>query len=290
MSKDKKNLLNITPMEHYEAPKVPTLEDVYKNPEPLKKLPARWAKNAVVVASVGALGMTTLSGCFSRPLDDWRDFPHHGGAGSAAYFVYPTEQEVYEDEYCSGYGLGYNGYEEFDLVVRIHHGGSGTANYVVHLTEQEALGIIRKQLEAVGLTFCDTPPDYAAFEGDAWMPNIELDLFDAENNVAISRISWEDNHRQFIHRITREVEEGFARQTDITVGVFETPGFFPQTLDAMGDWFENDDGEWEYAPPDEPTDEEKAEAKAEARPILEANLNQQIQEFINLLRAEGIIQ
>ncbi|MCL2854453.1 MAG: hypothetical protein FWE21_02415 [Defluviitaleaceae bacterium] len=288
MDEIKKGLLNIKPMEQYEAPKVPSLEEIYKNPEPLKKLPVRWAKNAAVAASMGILGMTTLAACDTYDYYPW-DKPHHGGAASAVYFVYPTEQEVSDSPNYNQYGLGYNGYEEFDLMVRVHHGGSGGAGYVVYLTEQEALGIIRRQLEAAGLSFGDTPPNYTAFEDDDWMPRVGLDLFDYENNVAISHLNFDDNNRPFIHNITGEVRESFGRQTDINVGVFYTPAFFPQEWDAMGDWVE-EDGEWTHIPPTGPTDEEKAEVKAEARPILEARLNEQIQAFITLLRNQGIIQ
>jgi len=289
MNENKKELPDVKPMEEYHAPKIPSLDEVYKNPKSLKELPARWAKNAAVTAfsaAIGVLGMGALAAC--TPDDPW-DGPHHGGAGSAGYFVRPTEQEVS----CNQYGMGYNGYEEFDLVFRIHHGGSGGAGYVVYLTEQEALGIIRRQLEVAGLCFGDIPPGYTAFENDGWMPVIGLNLFDATNNVAISKLSFEDNNQAFIHRVTPGVKESFARQTDITVGVFEAPVFHPPWdagWDAMGDWIEDEDGEWVFVPPVEPTDEQIADLKAEARPILEEQLNEQIQAFIALLRAEGIVE
>jgi len=294
MDEKREKLINIAPMRHYEPPKVPTLDEIRKDSAPLKKLPKRWAKNAAIAAGISLLGLTALSGCD-------REHPHHGGAAAAMYFVYYTEQEVidqvdgnsYTENGMYGAGTGYaayNGYEEFDMIVRIHHGGSGSAGYVVHLTEQEVLGIIRRQLEAAGLDFSATPPLYTAFDDDSWMPHIGLNLFDAANNVAVSHISFEDNNRQFIHNVTSAVRESFAEQTDIHVGVFETPAHFVRDWDAMGEWYEDENGEWTHIPAIEPTEEEKAEVKAEVRPILEERVNEQVREFIAFLRGLGIVQ
>lgn len=311
MDKNKTKLINIVPMRHYEPPNVPTLDEMRKDSAPLQKLPKRWTKSAAVAATIGVLGLTALSGCdvgrphhggaatatyIVRPTEQEviDDVIHHGGAGSAIYFVLPTEQEVVNGLGSNGmYGAGYaayGNYQEFDMIVRIHHGGSGGASYVVHLTEQEVLGIIRRQLEAAGLEFGATPPPYTAFDDDGWMPHIGLVLFDAARNTAVSHISFEDNHRQFIHNVTNAARESFAEQTDIRVGVFETPAFFVRDWDAMGDWYEDENGEWTHIPATEPTAEEKAEVKAEARPILEERVNEQIQDFIAFLRELGVVR
>jgi len=254
-----KNLSDIKPMESYEAPKVPTLAQIYKNPEPLKKLPKRWVKNAAVVAGVGILGLSTLAGCLSR-----------------APVYYPADGAFCM---CSEYG----GYQEFDLEIRLHWGGANLANYIVHLTEQEAFRIIRTQLEAVGVRLCDTPPDYTittnpdefALRWGHEPIDVELDLFDAHNRVAVVR--------QRGHYRSDELVAAFAQLTDINVGVIWIPS---HNLNWRG-WVQDDDGEWvEF----EPTAEQEAEAKAAARPILEGSLNSQIQAFIALLRAEGVVE
>ena len=278
---DNKNLPIVKPMENYEAPKVASLDEIYKNPEPLKKLPKRWAKNAAVVACVGILGMSTLAGCIfgSSPA---RQQHHRGGERTNGY----------EYNITNGYGIGYNGYEEFDLVIRIHGGGGGFASYVVHMTEQEALGIIRRQLEAAGLRFSNTPPNYIAFEDDSWMPSVGLDLFDARNNVAISHLNLNESDIPFGpwgSDAAQSFREAFESQTDITVGVFYT-SVVHTGWDAMGDWIEDEEGEWVHVPARQPTARQRAEAKAEARPILEERLNDQIQEFIDFLRSERIIR
>ena len=288
---ENKTLLSVEPMESYEAPKVPTLDEVYKNPTPLKKLPKRWAKNAAVVACVGILGISTLSGCFSPTSTPGRDDTERS---RGFLFSRNDNRNGYYTGY-DGYGQyvpGYSGYEEFDLIIRLHGGGGGWASYVVHITEQEALSIIRTQLEAVGLRFNDTPPNYTVFGGDSWNPTIGLDLFDARNNVAVSHLTWDESNIPFGWRGSQgaaEVALEFANTTDINVGAFYTPGFFLD-WDAMGDWVENRDGTWRHIPAREPTERQRANAKAEARPVLEERITAQVEQFISLLRAEGIIE
>jgi len=281
---ENKNLPPLTPMESYQAPKVPTLEEVYKNPEPLKKLPGRWAKNAAVVTCVGILGVSTLAGCLPSPPVGGQQYGNGNG-----------ETETTgggENGNGNGYGSGYNGYEQFDLVIRLHGGGAGGVGYVVHLTEQEALGIIRAQLEAAGLRFGATPPGYIAFDDDTWLPRIGLDLYDSANNVAVAHLSWENSNVPFSwwgREGAEQVAQAFAEQTDMPVGVFYTPGFFPG-WDAMGDWFEDEDGEWVHIPPEDPTEEQREQALTEARPLLEERVAEQVEEFINFLREQGIVQ
>jgi len=300
--KNKQNdLLHITPVENYKAPKIPTLKDTQINPTMLKTLPLRWQKNAAVVACVGLTGAVTLSGClFSPP----HDRPHHGGGPVAPYYViHPTEQEtthiipVQIEQQAEQIEQQYEQMTEEELNLRLHTGGSGMGPYyVVHLTEQEALGIIRAQLEAAGLNFSDSPPEYTAteFEGfqfwGAESGYFGLDLFDEDKGVAVSHITWEENNMHFFshggHRLAQEVSGAFAEQVnDISVGVFFNPG---KSLGMAEDWWGWDDENWtewweeEYEAP-------TAERKAEARVALVENLTAQVQEFIDLLKTEGII-
>jgi hypothetical protein len=52
--------LKLTPVSNYDAPKIPTLAD--DNSAALKKLPARWQKNAKVIACIGLMGTLSLGG------------------------------------------------------------------------------------------------------------------------------------------------------------------------------------------------------------------------------------
>ena len=244
--------IHIKPMENYEAPKLPMLDEVNENSFPLKKLPKRWAKNAAIMLGIGVLGLGTLSGC-----DVINSIT---GDGTAV---------VNRGEPFAEYG-------EFELIVRLHGGGGGWSSYVVYLTEQEILNTIRRRLEAVGLRFNYEPPVYTVF-GDIGIPPIGLHLFDEMKNVAISYVSFDDNNRQFVHRIDHMVADRFAEQTDIKVGVISQSHFFIRS----GGHFLN------RTPP--LTEQERETAKIEARPELEEQLNEQIDNFITVLSEAGII-
>jgi hypothetical protein len=222
-----------------------------KKPALLKKLPSRWKTNAKIVACISLAGALSLSG-LAAPF-------------AKNNFAYAVEQNA------SG---------EFDLVVRIHSGGSGSMSYVVHLTEQEAANIIRTQLEAAGLTFGAVPPNLAVKYGDrdSYLPSFGINLYDSENRVAISQVSWADNHIGFFShggsRLAEEVAERFAAQaSDITFGVFYNPSKYF----------------WAGRTYDYEASEPSAEEVAESRPFLESELNAQIAEFVLFLQAEGIL-
>jgi len=81
---NKADLLTLMPLENYEAPALPRLDDA--KPELLQQVPSRW-KNKAMIAAVGLslLSAVPLSGCSL----------HHGGAGaSPMYVVHLTEQEA----------------------------------------------------------------------------------------------------------------------------------------------------------------------------------------------------
>jgi len=253
------DLQALSPMQEYEAPKLPTLAE---KPQ-LKKLPARWQKNAAVVACVGVVGTMTLASCAGRPYD----WPHNGGGPVAPYYVTrPTEQETAPFTTMAP--------EETELDITVHHGGSGgTPFYVARLTEQEAMGIIRSQLEAAGLRFGDTPPEINVV--DSW-DEVTLDLYNAEHGVGIIFDNSEDSHRrrvQWGHRQTKVIEE------DMPVGVFYGPW---QGLEGRPEW-DHVWVDWESSPPTE-------ESKLEAVPVLRANLTEQVQTFIEFLQSEGILE
>jgi len=247
------NELRINPVESYNAPKIPTFSD--DNSAMLKKLPSRWQKNAKVLALVGLAGAMTLTNFAAAPFAQAQ-----------------PEQNTAE----SGIVASYSGYSDSDLVFRLTHGGAGFAFYVVHFTEQEALNIIKAQLEAAGLNFGATVPEYT-FDwggfGGSNFPTIGIDLFDEERNVAITHINLD--MQDLLWRWNISVAENLSAQNqDITFGVFRTPNWTSR-FHVRGQ---------------PPTDEQIAEEKMTARPILKANLTSQVQRFINLLLAEGILQ
>jgi len=255
MKTKKEHSLKITPVENYEKPPLPTLEETRDNPKILKELPSRWKRNKKIIACIGLAGALTLSTCIGLSNND----------NNGVYFINPDREAQYR---------------EFDLLVRLHTGGGGSTSYVVHLTEQEALNIILTHLEAAGLNFGDTPPGYFVDFG-GWISNpIGIDLFDEQNGVAISRLSWENSNIPFTgfeRTFANNVSSIFESMTNnITVGVFYSPSHHFPT------WTAQPDGNSVWTTP-------SAATARNARPILEANLNAQAQNFITFLQANGIL-
>ena len=292
MQNKKINESEIKPMENYVAPKLPSLSEADKNQVSLKKLPLRWAKNAAVMLGIGALGVTALSGCdytgagVDTPVgtnvnnnSDRNDrLLNRGGDGNGHYFVYNIEDEVSSIIGRNIYLEAYTGNEEFELAdTFVHSGGSGMVIYIVYLTEQEALSIIRSRLEAVGLRFIDSPPNYTIFEDDNVIPSISLNLFDAENNVAFVNFNLENSNRLAQRNLNRDEIVGFFNlQTDIIVGVFTQNSFSPR--------------EWtNLSSPRRPSDEERESIELEARRTLIRHLDDQIASFVRTLRHRGIM-
>ena len=86
MENIKNDLLQLTPMESYNTPDLPTLAK--GTPDLSKKVPSRWKSKVMVAAVAGLLGTTALAGC-----DDYQ--MHYGGAAMAPLYVaYLTEQEA----------------------------------------------------------------------------------------------------------------------------------------------------------------------------------------------------
>ena len=262
--KNNQNDFCIEPVESYDAPKIPTLAN--DKSALLKKLPSRWQKNAKVVACIGLMGALTLPSFACNNDRSIQD----------SYNVEYSEQSIH-----NGYGEQaiYNGYSEYELLFRLHGGGAGSSFYVVYFTEQEAFNLIRSQLEAAGLNFDARPPDFSIdFSGFGDTNNV--DLFDDERNVAITHITREQNNQPFFShggsRLADNVRERFTDEfDDITFGVFFTPEWFPELRVRSNRSL--------------PSARQMAAAKNEARPILEAQLAEQVQTFIDYLRTNGII-
>ena len=250
--------LSIKAVEIYNAPEILTLSG---NSQPLlKKLPKRWQKNAKVIACFGVIGTLTLSGG-----------------------IHPFSQNSTTN--LINAQASYSGYDESDLVIRLHSGGAGSSFYVVHLTEQEALGIIRARLEAAGLDFSATPPNYTIGDESpfGWWDNIGLDLFDEQKGVAIAKLSWEESNRPFSSRgrgFAALVEEEFAAQTDD----FITAAFYNPDKFLGSAWRFDDDEIVRVEPPT------IAELEEETRPLLEGELITQADLFIGFLRSVGVLE
>jgi len=287
----------LSPMEEYSTPAYPTRAT--KSSASLKKLPVRWVKSAAVVACIGAMGLSMLTGCrfllhgggaggapiyVAYPTEVEAVVPvdpidlHGGGEASMPYYVaYPTEQEVVERETQE---TEY----DYDVLVHAHWGGSGAGPfYVAYLTEHEALGVIRNELLEAGIYFAPPASEYVAtFEGSTdWTDfsfSATLSLFNEDTRQGIVfPISWswaDEFHTGISHEeIERELQKYFADQFDISVTFMRNPG------ESIGDF------DWDMDAEPIFTDEEKEEA----RQNIHEQLRLQVTELLDNLRAEGIL-
>ena len=260
--------LDVSPVEEYEAPDIPTFED--NNPAMLKKLPSRWKKNAKIIACVGIIGALTLL---------------KGGGMIGWRRAYNANHHIIHN---LGYTHGsHRGFSRDRLLVRLHSGGMGSSIYMVHLTEQEAFGILRARLEAAGLNF-DAAPPWLGFDQEqivssygflSWLfrdnnAGSTIDLFDTEKGVGITYIS-RHNFGRFATMDELElaiwVERMHAeRANDIEVGIFFSIGQLvggsaPIMIPLP----------WEII---------------RSRPILVRQLINQADKFIARLQSEGILE
>jgi len=291
MSDFKKDLTVLNPVKTYDPPKLPSLIEVKNDPALLKVLPERWKSKSKVLTCIGLIGagMLSLSGCAGdgvtsgeppviiAPTPDTN--MHHGGSGGVPIYVEGSTEQ---------------GYESFiptqiiteDLVLRAHYGGSGAGPfYVVYLTEQEAMSIILSQLEEAGFRFDSEPPENFVKVQDDFslhIDNYKLDLFDEHKGVAITSVGFGSNNW-----LANHVANEFRNQDpDFSVGVFFTPGLSPDSVFGYQWDSKRDEDDWNILEPD---DDEVAQAKEKARPVLEKQLNSQIQQFLDFLIGEGTI-
>jgi len=260
-----KEHFTLSPMQNYNSPAYPSRES--KPVATLGKLPVRWAKNASIIACIGALSLGVLAACAAEqtqpaaPCDD-------GLHGIIA--TYPQGDDGYIE---SG--------REFDVEVRAHWGGSGAGPfYVAYLTEQEALGIIRNRLCQAGICFDAPVPNYTATTETDWSAEMSaaLSLFDerTRQGIVFPAPNWWNEFPFFDvspEQIERALQQDFTRRFHISATFMQNPG------ESIGDY------DWNLET--EPIFTEKE--IQEAGEILNEWLLFQIDTFLEHLRREGIL-
>jgi len=254
MSKD--NLLTMTPLADYEAPKLPTLKDA---PSLENRMPKRWQRKAVLTAATSILGLTALTGC--RTIIPERNIYcpdlHFGGAGGAPqYVVRLTEQEVID----------------------------------VILTQTNAAGIEFSEVvpprsvtaDGIYIDWEDGEPSRL------FNHKIELILINEEHGIGIvldaSLFRWDwgqNNDASCFEAATQRIQDKFLREHNIQIE------FIPrrqQWIDEFDYWY---DEEFEEGSEEQIAFEERREA---AILTLMRRLEDDIEAFITQLREEGIIQ
>ncbi|MCL2356312.1 MAG: hypothetical protein FWC70_04000 [Defluviitaleaceae bacterium] len=219
----------LSPVKNYTPPQIPTLEAAREDENLLKKLPRRWKKLSLGAAAA-FIGLASVTGCTGGGpgILSRLEVRMHGGGTAAEpfYIVYPTEDELRAQAEISV--AAYRAIlESTPLDVRTHTGGSGAGPfYIVYFTEQEAFGFIRAKLEEAGLRFGDEPPDYTI--DASWVRPFTIDLHDAQNQVGVSFIGWQENNEPFFshggNSLSRNTAAEFNRMSDqLTTGVFYNP-------------------------------------------------------------------
>ena len=202
---------DFSPMQEYSTPAYPT-----RGMNPLaksKKLPARWMKNAAIVACIGAMSLSTLVGCTN---------------GTQSPVAYDNGVE-YSQNYDS-----HNSNERYiDIEVHMHRGGfAGNPIYVAYLTEQEALGIIRDRLFQLNSNFDSPLPDYeATFEALEEFPTT-LSFFDEYSRQGIVFVNDTTGGEgigfgimySMLNAHIYELNQDFAEQFDVQVAFIRSSG------------------------------------------------------------------
>jgi hypothetical protein len=296
---------SITPLKNYNAPCIPTLEAARETPALLKKLPQRWKKNLSVAACLGFAGLVALSSCGTRT--------RHGENMPESSVASLTEDELREriEAAQEAYAAALEVLESAPLELRAHGGGSMSGPfYTVYFTEQEAFGFIRAHLEVAGFNFDATPPEdivtltihHTDEMGGVSTHHVGLELFDAQKGVAIAEIQPKRDYAE-------QVEEALAEHfNNLRSGVFYNPGEFlfngsnaerewaEKMWEEHGDesmdrwtWIESASFHPIYGKEYEAMRNEKVEELTPyARLALIANLTAQANDFINLLKSEGV--
>jgi hypothetical protein len=158
-------------------------------------------------------------------------------------------------------------YNGRDFTVRAHFGGAGGGPmYTLQFTEQEILGFIREKMAALGINMTREVPEYTAmqhidewmWDNRSWPAHIAINLFDSETNVGVALVN---------SSIVREIAHDFARQNnDITLGLFNV------RRESI-----------RHGNPDD-------EILADIFPVFYDDLTAQVNQFISVLRAQGIIE
>jgi len=277
----------LIPLKNYMPPQFPSLETAQSNPELLKRFPQRWQKFSRTAAAVACVGIMSFTAFATSSV--------HAGAPESTTTTYSMAQERLNDA---------------EIQHRAHHGGAASGPfYVVSFTEQEALRFIIAELEAAGLDFSATTPNYSVTVPNRSDPRLDsLDI-----NVNVGLVYFDIARRVGIvdgaNVSAREVAEAFVGR-GITVHVFSNPN--ESAFNGMRErydwqravWEEHGDETmdmrvWVSENSDHPLladeafnairDATIAEAKEPARQVLIDRLTRQAQSFIEQLQAEGIL-
>ena len=282
-------MLEIKPVIRYAKPRYPDAEQALKNPDLLKRLPARFAAKPIVCAALGAVLSLGLAGCQSFTEPDPSLTPAAGGQGSGTRGGNPA-------------GI--------TIPVFVHGEGMGSYGCVsvappVFLSEEEAAEVIREEASKYGLDFSgDKTLENAQIPRHNTCPmqeehtipmntaegQLKLDGYDKATGIGFEFVSagdlrnWPDPNQEIFSSVEtyyfRDAAEALAAGNP-NVAVFYDPASADYT-EFDYEWPEADDSGAGYREYTEKYDAAQREKSKE-------DLRAQVRDFLEWLKGQGVI-
>ncbi len=276
----------IKPLTRYPKPRYPDACCVLRNPDLLRRLPARFAAKPAVCAALGAILSLGLAGCGVSPAPS--AYPPPEGTPSA-----PPATPGAAPERAA-------------LAIPLFEHGSGMGSYgcvsvapPVFLSEEEALSVILDEAAGYGLDFSGgktisgaTIPLHNTFEQSdkTTRGDIALDGYDGTHGIGVEFVSrqdlaqWQDPRQN----VAASVENYYFKDAALAIAEGN------ENIAAFYDPVSADFREFNYAWPEEDDggkgyEEYAARYDAEQREKSLEDLRAQVRDFLEWLKGQGVI-
>lgn len=274
--------MNVEPLKSYREPKYPTREEVMDNPDILKLVPDRWKGNMYVKIALSALLACSLAGCSDNRGGDENNsakkalvapvFDHGSGRGSfgcvsVAPPAFLSEEEAFQviQEEARDFGITF---ETRSPVLK----GAKIPETKYHLETGSKVDEILKGRGKIDSTRSG---------------ELKLDGYDEKNKIGFEFVSKDDYDAWKIDEKVRSSVDQFdflstakllregieGKNEDSSIGVF----YNPMTILPREELISvKDEKDW-------------AKIEMKTKEMAKQNLKEQVKDFLNWLKAEGII-
>jgi hypothetical protein len=295
----KTNDINVAPVKKYTPPKYPTITSAKNDPDLLLKLPSRWEKNATVVVAASMIGVMTLTSCgILEPKVTTDGIPAPASFTSEqeitykidettiepfilmddpAPDVFTTEQDV--TEILTEIETQETTYARNFLDTSYIMPAPGGIGPAVYISEADFFTIITGMAETHGLKLEELPPNLE--DAPLNYLNTTKKLYDAEKQVGVE------------YRGRRSsIRENYISSEGIAVGTFDTSRYADEFREIWNEFLQKveeipfDENSIEYG---EQYNNAWTECDVNMQVILEEQLREQVQDFIEWLQGQGII-
>ena len=275
--------MRVQPLRWYPTPAYPTMEEARLDPELLRRLPARWRGNRVVMSALAALTALSVTACSAGEEKDAPAFTD-GAVASVSSATNSPRLPAAAPVFGHGEGTGAL--------------GCVMVAPPAFMSEQEALAIIRGEAAAAGLRLEDRPKEYTAPPrrmenelGEAYLLGtpVGLDASDEQAGVAVAFVSMTEGRQPARSSVTQYLARERAEQAaadwagtgaPYVVGTFYDPGVSAQMQDVALKQL----GEGDVM-----TGSRQQAYLNAVREEQEANLRAQVRDFIEWLQGQGVL-